>query len=503
MLWPHQQRAIDDVLAAIAAGERKICVTSPTGMGKTRTMAELIDHWCDQGLKTVLYTNRRLLVEQTSRVMAAHGIDHGMRAAGYEDEGYFPVAVSSIQTEDSRVFRKSSWQLHNADRVLIDEAHNQTAKVTRKILDAHLSAGAVYVGFTATPLDLEGLYDCLIQAGTMSEGRSCGALIPAWHYAPDEPDLHDVKMQEGVDLTEKQNRKAIMRKGIFGRVWEHWLRLNPERKPTILFAPGVRESIWLAEQFQAQGVSAAHIDGQEVWVNGRLERTSRQAREDVLGASKDGKITVLCNRFVLREGIDAPWLAHGIFATVFGSLQSYLQSGGRLLRAYPGLDSVTIQDHGGNWWRHGSLNADRYWQLGDTSSVLAGLRADRMRAKKEKEPYLCRCGLVLSSPKCRLCGWEVPLTKRSRPVVQTDGTLKEMLGDIYRPRRTTQSPDAQQIWERVYYRAKKSGMTFRQAEALYAKENNWEWPPRTLRLMPVRERDWFLPVSEVPVSELR
>ena len=58
---------------------------------------------------------------------------------------------------------------------------------------------------------------------------------------------------------------------------------------------------------------------------------------------------VLCNRFVCA-GIDAPWLAHGIFATIFTSLQSYLQSGGRLLRSFPGIDAVTIR-HGGNWWR--------------------------------------------------------------------------------------------------------------------------------------------------------
>src|SRR5262249_18752567 len=157
-------------------------------------------------------------------------------------------------------------------------------------------------------------------------------------------------------------------------------RLNPLHRRTILFAPGVPESIWFAEQFVKKGVSAVHIDGENVWVNGTLYESSRTAREDVLAASKEGRIVVLCNRFVLREGIKAPWLVHGILATVFGSLQSYLQAGGRLLRAYPGLESVSLQDHGGNWWRHDSLNADREWRLEDTNTSVAGRREDRMRA---------------------------------------------------------------------------------------------------------------------------
>jgi hypothetical protein len=37
--------------------------------------------------------------------------------------------------------------------------------------------------------------------------------------------------------------------------------------------------------------------------------TSRQVREDILGGSKDGTIKIIANRLVLREGLDAPWLA--------------------------------------------------------------------------------------------------------------------------------------------------------------------------------------------------
>lgn len=505
--WPHQIRAFDETLAAINRGERRICVTSPTGGGKTLMMQDFAHYFLRQGKKVSLYTNRKMLVDQTSGVLLDAGMYHGIRAAGYQDERDHPLQISSIQTENSRVLKSRRWPLHAADLVLVDEAHQQTATVARKLLDEHWQAGAVIVGFTATPLDLGGRYGTLIVAGTTSELRACRALVPCNHFGPDEPDLRKFKkLQAGKDLSENENRAAIMRPDIFGRVSTWFKKLNPEHRATILFAPGVPESTWFAEQFVAKGIPAAHIDGERVWANGRMYESSREVRDDVLAASKEGRIVVLCNRYVLREGINAPWLAHGIFATVFGSLQSYLQAGGRLLRAYPGIvESVTLQDHGGNWWRHGSLNADRDWHLEDTSASVAARRADRLRAKKEPEPIRCpECGRILD-PRISLhcpCGWEAKGGRKSRPVVGTDGKLVEMRGDIFQPRRIDQRPGAERDWERIYYRAKNANMTFSQAEALYAKEHDWGFPPRTLLLMPVEERDWYRKVRDVPYEKL-
>lgn len=506
-LWPHQIQAVEDVQAAISAGHRRILLTSPTGGGKTRMACELIEAWTDAGLKVALYTNRRLLVEQTSRVMSHAGIDHGVRAAGYTDDTPWPVQICSVQTEGSRVLKSQVWDLHHADRILIDEAHMQTGTVMRTLLQAHLRDGAAYVGMTATPIGLAGLYDHLIVAGTKSQLRDCGALLPSLHYGPDEPDLRGIKFPLGEDLTETQNRKAMMRPGLFGRVLEWFDTLNPQRRPTILFAPGVKESIWFAQQFQAAGIAAAHIDGQEVWITGKIERTSRTAREAVLQDSAEGRIVVICNRFVMREGVDAPWIAHCIFGTVFGSLQSYLQSGGRALRSHPSLESVTIQDHGGNWWRHGSLNADRDWNLDWTATIASGMREEGLRNKQHPEPFVCpKCGLILMYHTCRQCDWSAPLGwRKARPVVQSDGTLKLMTGDIFKPRRISTRPDGPKIWERMYHRSRtaKGARTFRAAAALFAQENNWGWPDPHWPLMPRKQLDFFRLVADVPKEDLR
>lgn len=504
-LWPHQSVAIEGVESALAAGEQRVCLTVPTGGGKTLIACNLIDQWVSQGHRVAIYTNRKMLFDQLSRYLENHGIDHGRRASGYEDEQEWPVQIATIQTEDSRVFKRGKWELHDAQRVIVDEAHLNKSEVVRKILDHHLAGGAAYVGLTATPIGIGDLYNHLVQAGVTSELRECGALVMADHHGPDEPDLRHIgKVEVGKDLTEKQNVKAIMRHGIFGRVLDWFGRLNPEHRPTILFAPGVAESIWFAERFVEAGITAAHIDGESVWVNGELHRSSRVIRDQVIAGSRDGSIKVLCNRFVLREGIDCPWLAHGILATVFGSLQSFLQSGGRLLRAHPSLDKVVIQDHGGNWWRHGSLNADRHWELTRTAAMISGMREERFRAKVDREPARCpQCARIIGGLSCP-CGYKIELgTPKSRPVVMADGTLKQMRGDIFQPRRVAKDPKLKDVWIQMYYRSRNADRTFRAAEALFAKENNWQWPDRLWPLMPIDSLDFFKDVKAVPVERLR
>lgn len=528
--FPHQLYAVNETQAAIADGCRRTLVTSPTGGGKSLVASMFIEQWLAEGLRTIVYTNRKMLVDQLHRTLSARGLEPAIHAAGHEEDRTNPVQVASIQTVNSRVRRRQLQNLFPADRVIVDEAHLMGGDMAHDILTGHIGDGARVVGLTATPIDMGGTYDRLIVAGTNSELRGCGLLVPSHHFGPDEPDMKAIKRpQDNVDdMTERETRQLMgsmtadgptrQLERLHGRVWKWFDKLNPERKPTILFASGVPESLWFAEQFTKMGVPAAHIDGQDVWVDGELHKTSTEIRQQVLDASRDGRIKVLCNRFVLREGVDAPWLAHGIFATVFGTLQTFLQSGGRLLRAHPSLDHVTIQDHGANWWRFGSLNADREWALDSSGRALAGMRADAMREKRLPEP--CRCPFcakilarIVPGTRCPACNGLFSSAKKSRPVATTEGELREMPGDIFQPRREVRTQDAADMWKRIYFGslppknpeklATWKPRTFKQAEAAFAWKNNWTWPSHDLPFMPIDPADWYRPVHEVPRERLR
>jgi superfamily II DNA or RNA helicase len=333
--------------------------------------------------------------------------------------------------------------------------------------------------------------------------------VPALHYGPDEPDLRAIGRPGLTKEISEESQRKVMGKSpaLFGRVFDWFKKLNPDCRPSILFAAGVPESVWFAEEFSRRGVRAAHIDGQDVYLDGELIGSSKSAREDVLGLSLDNRVKVLCNRFVLREGVDAPWLYHGVFATVFGSLTSYLQSGGRLLRAHQSLDHVVVQDHGGNWWRYGSLNADRTWTLGDTAAGLQARREDGLRDGREEEPRRCpACGLVVARRSC-VCGYEVARRPRMRPVAMSDGSLVEVSGRAVPPRQTRMREDTVEKWKSIYFASVKAQggaaaeRTFRQARGLFFHREGY-WPPETLPFMPLEVNDWYRAVKEVPTERL-
>lgn len=501
-LWTHQLFGIGGVIDSIRAGRRRIVLTAPCGAGKTRIMTTLIEWAESERMESALYTSRRMLFKQTSDVLTNHGIEHGLRASGHKPALLRGVQLAMTQSEMAAVYKQKRRHLHSASLVLIDEIHMQGGAAMQQIVQDHYAMGAAIVAFTATPLDLEGEWDSLIVAGTNSELRKCGAHVPAVTYCPDEPDLKHIKRYKvGEDLADKDNAKAIMRPGVFGRVYDNWQRLNPDGKPTILFAPDVAGSIYFAEQFFAKGVSAAHIDAKNIWLNGEVMPSDDDNRTMLLEKSQSGEVAILCNRFVLREGIDLPHIAHCIMACVFGSLTSYLQSGGRVIRSHPSLSEVIVQDHGGNYVRHGSLNADREWELGQNGYKTTGARLEAMRQKPDMEPIICpKCGAGrLSGPKCYQCGHACHT--RSRQVVQIDGALRHVEGASFKPHRIKNEPDTFEKWKRYYYGAKKKGRTFNQAAA-YFFYNERYWPPRDLKLMPRDPLDWFEKVSSVPTERL-
>jgi DNA repair protein RadD len=454
--WPHQALGREQAHMLLKYVPR-VLVVAPTGGGKTMMMRWDIEDWTAKGKKVVLYTHRKMLLNQTSGVMSGFGVDHGIRAAGHAPSFLRNVQISSIWTEHARR-NEEGWDLHNADYVLVDEAHSMNFESAHKVYKYHLDAGAKILGYTATPVGLKNAYDHIAVAGVKSELRACGALLEAQVFAPDEPSSKGMVRNENGDFSPKDVTGRMMVKTIFGRVYEHWKRLNQFARPTILFAPGVPESRWFVEQFKRRGITAAHIDA----------GTSDQERADIMGGSEDGTIKVICNRFVLREGVDAPWLYHCVMATMFGSLTGYLQSGGRLLRNHPSLEEVILQDHGGNPWRHGDINADRTWTLDDTNKSIA---RERKKALEAGEPEQLRC------PQCSAIRWPQDDScwecghvhkQNSRMVVQTDGSLVKVRGRVVKKKRPKTPCDH---WRAVLWVGAKKDLPLFVCRKIYEKKH--------------------------------
>ena len=129
-------------------------------------------------------------------------------------------------------------------------------------------------------------------------------------------------------------------------------------------------------------------------------------------------------------------------------------------------------------------------------------RQEAMRENPELEPIRCpSCGFMrLSGPTCPQCGHTSH--KRSRMVVQVDGTLKLAEGPLFKPHVAKNLPEDQKKWNRYFWGARKAGRTFRQAIAyMYQKEH--VWPSESLKFMPIDPSDAFEKIINVPFERLR
>lgn len=481
--WPHQEFARNEFWKHYSAGDRRICITSPTGGGKSNITSALILDAAKAGMRVSFYVHRKMLLEQTAKVFTRNGIRFGIRASGYEPDLGAPIQISSIQTENARAIKKVTWGIHQADLVIMDEVHAYRGSMTKKVIEAHgfESPSFCLNGFTATPVDIWQIYKSLIVAGRNSDLRACGAHLWCKQFHCGEPDLEGLNRSAIGEYVEGEIEKRIMVPTIFGRVYDNWKLYNPQARPAILFAPSVKASYYFVDDFIKRGVPAAHIDGEYIYYGEKdaegknvcIPSKSRDEREKLLDKLRDGTIKVLCNRFVLTEGIDLPELYHCILATSFGSVATYLQAVGRLLRAHPSLDHKVLCDHGGNLNRHLSANMDRDWKVGDSwedfkFNESTGELSERY--KDEPQPIVCpKCGSMrLSGPRCYECGFVG--SKSGIHVVQLDGTLRPY---VEKPKKEPSQPKHPliKLWDSVYYRCRNSrnpnGMSYNKVLSMF------------------------------------
>lgn len=484
-LWPHQQFAIEEARQRIAEGHKAIVVSAPTGSGKTRMMTALAELAAGKRKKVVIFTNRKILLDQASEALESQNVSHGIMASGHQLATLRDVQLASIQTIDSRVFKNETWELPQADVAMLDEAHSQTSAVPLKVIEHYKAAGSVVLGFTATPVGLGGIYSTLIQAGTYSELKAAGVLLGGDIYAPSEPDMQGVKMNRQGEYHAKAMSKRVQQCTVFGDVWDHWWRLNPHCRPTVLFAPGVAFSRDYVRMFNERGVSSAHIDGD----------TEPAEREDIFGRLADGSLSLVSSCGVLREGWNFPGVCHGILLQVCGALSTYIQIAGRLMRSAPGKEKWILQDHAGAFWRHGAPDMDRDWSLEDTDKSIAKEQKKAVEAGKQREPICCpACHYVrMSGPHCPACGHQHE--KSVRQVRTVDGKLVKMTGQVVKVKKPVSG--AERAWSQALFQAGASGKTMAQASHLFHSATG-EWPSSSLKYVPPKgSNDWNRKVRDV------
>lgn len=510
--WPHQLRGLVELFQKLERMD-SVVLCSPTGGGKGLMQTAIINLLNSIGDGAVVYNSRRTLTDQSLNRLAEDGIHCGVRAAGRKELQNLHARhqVASLQTDIQRCLNQGVWALHPCKIAIIDEAHLSATGKAVELMQAYLAQGTKLIGVTGTPVGLASIYKDIVVCGTNSELRACGAHVLAKVYGVHEMDTSKIKTIKTGEFSDADIRRECWSQAIVGHIYNDYRRLNPDGRPAMAAAPGIGESVWLAEQFIEKGHRVLHIDCNEVMI-GR-ERYKNDAngvvREQALEDFRQGKFDLLSNCEVIQQGVDIPNLYHLILARPYGSLANYIQVIGRVIRRSESTpDHVIIQDHGGSWFRHGSPNEDRDWaKLFEMSEKdIASERKERLEQQKEPEPITCpACGAVRKDgARCHACGHISD--KRSRIIVQQDGQLVEHTGRIYNPpaEKPAVHPD-QKRWDDIFWPSRNSksprARNFRQALEAYRSDYG-TYPPDWLKRMPKDKSDMGRKIRDVDWSDL-
>jgi DNA repair protein RadD len=462
----YQINAIQGVRNAIFNGSKRVLVQASTGAGKTHIAARIIESAVNKGKRVLFVAHRKEIIGQSSLKLDSMDIDHGIIMADHPR--YKPtelVQVASVQT--LRVRHKPK-----ADIVFFDEAHLSVSKSFLDLVEHYKES--IIIGLTATPVRTDGrglgeIYQHMTQVVPMRELIEQGFLVQPRVFAPFIPNLGNFKVVRG-DYDATQVAAEMDKSSITGDIVKHW-KQHAQGRSTICFASSVAHSEHIADEFNANGITAKHLDA----------KTPAHLRDKIIHDFKIGKFKVLSNMGILIEGFDYPETSCVILARPTQSVTIYLQAVGRGMRTACGKDDVIILDHAGLTHSHGFVTDDREWSLDGRKK-----KSRKNAEDKALSVHICvKCFCAYSKQEhpdaCPECGKETE--KRAIIEVDTDAELVEISPLEIKAQKRMELVQARTIEELVALgRARNYQYPVQWAQRIIEQRNAWQNKKRGVML---------------------
>lgn len=430
-LRPYQLDLINATRKAYRAGFRAPCIVLPCGGGKSVIVAEMARQATAKGNRVLFLVHRAELCDQIRSTFKWWGVD--MRLC----------YVGMVQTVCRRVKK-----LHPPALIITDENHHSLARSYKKIYESFPNAARV--GVTATPVRLNGgglgdVNDKLVIGVSAKWLIENNYLAPYEYYAPTVADLTGLHTQHGEYVTEEVMKK-LNKQAIYGNVINYYRQLS-DGKQAICYCASIEHSKAMAEQFNAAGISAAHIDGE----------TPKAERAEIVNRFKSGDILILCNVDLISEGFDVPDCNTAILLRPTKSLTLYIQQSMRCMRYKPGKTAVII-DHVGNYARFGLPDMDREWDLAPKKPS---------KKKQESEIKIRQCPHCFFThewaPVCPKCGYVYPVKERTLEEIKT-AHLEQIKGVVLDYTTPNECQTLQELQAYAKNQGYKPGWAFYQAK---------------------------------------
>lgn len=467
-LRPYQGELDGNVAAAWGAGARAVVMVLPTGGGKTRILAAIVER--HRGASCVI-AHRSEIVSQLSQALAECGVRHNIIASKKDQKAiaalhveafgrcfFDPGAPCAVASIDTLIKRKdlTAWA-SQVTLAVVDEGHHVvednkwhkglalfTHPQLRVLLPTASPQRADGRGLGSPALGGAGIADKMVEGPTMrwliDEGYLCDYRVIC-------ADSHISELLGAVgstgDWSTAQLKAASEQSPIVGNAAETYRQLNageiggvppaPNGRTGILFSSDVETARTFLAELRRRGVRAELVTGE----------TEAGWRRRVFQRLVTREIELVVAVDIVSEGTDIPALELGIFCRATASLAVYLQQFGRVLRplmtpqyraartreerlaaiAASPKPLAYIIDHVGNVVRHGPPDRVRSWSLASLNSK--GGKSDAISYRACLNVPDCGNPFERFHPACPYCGWEPPPpAERSSPsVVEGDMTL--------------------------------------------------------------------------------
>lgn len=365
----YQAEARDAVLSALMAAEN----TNPlaaivTGGGKALLAAMLAESLCQlqPGARVMILAPSMELVKQNveeaiAYLPAALAARVGVYCAGLGmKERLSQITIGTPQSVARQVKR-----FGRQDYVIIDEAHtaNIDLKTWKTIVNGlrENNPKVRFIGMTATPFLMKGLKVVpLTECGLfdtkiydLTAGRNFNRLIREGYISPvvapairfPQIDTDNVKTKGG-DFDETALAQEAMK--VTRECVRVALENARERKHFMWFAVNIEHAHMIENALREAGESV-------VTIHGELEKSERvQGVDEYLKKMHRHVVSVA----MLTTGFNAKFVDCIVGLRPTRSLVLWRQIVGRGLRPYPGKENILVLDAGGNFTRHGAVNAE-------------------------------------------------------------------------------------------------------------------------------------------------
>ncbi len=316
-----------------------LCITLPTGAGKTVIANALMDKL--DGLK-IFVVPRLELIKQAND-------EFGDVDIIWSDKTELTGKNIIISSKDSlRTQFKKIPDVHPLT-LIFDEVHIGIEQ-TFKLCDA-INPDRV-LGLTATPERMDGLaltkgagplhkfgvFDDVLVAETVPTLIDKGYLSPLSYYTKPIEGITSMKPDNATseELSGAQMIQLFNTNEIWGDLVKCYEEYNPDRKPAIGFTTTIDMAESVCKVFKDAGYDFRVISGE----------MSVSERRELLDALKYGRINGLVNAALLTYGFDCPEVYYAFSCRHIKSRPLWFQMVGRILRIHESKEKAIFVDHG-------------------------------------------------------------------------------------------------------------------------------------------------------------